>query len=79
MDGTAVALLQKGQHGIDGVERQPIDGENLVARLQARFRRRHSGFDLADADGVLLHPGARNRWCQSRTRRVHEDWELTTG
>src|ERR1700722_14594698 len=50
LDGTAVALLQKGQHGVDGVERQAIDGENLVARLEAGFRRRHSGFDLADAN-----------------------------
>ncbi len=57
LDRPAIVLLQKGQHGIDGVERQPIDGENLIAGLQAGFRCRHSGFDLADADGILLHPG----------------------
>ena len=57
LDGPAIVLLQKGQHGIDGVERQPIDGENLVAGLQAGLRCRHSGFDLADADGFFLHPG----------------------
>ena len=57
LDRPAVVLLQKGEHGIDGVERQPIDGKNLVAGLQARLRCRHSGLDLAHADGLLLHPG----------------------
>ena len=39
------------------MERQPIDGENLVAGLQTGFRCRHSGLDLAHADGLFLHPG----------------------
>ena len=36
LDRPAIVLLQKGEHGIDGVERQPIDGENLVARPSGR-------------------------------------------
>src|SRR5271163_4138733 len=39
------------------MEGQPIDRKNLVASLEAGLGSRHSGLDLADADGVVLHAG----------------------
>src|ERR1700691_56462 len=39
------------------MEGQRIDRKNLVASLEAGLGSRHSGLDLADADGVVLHAG----------------------
>ena len=71
----AIALLEKGEHGIHGVELHPIDGENLVAGLQTRFRCRHSRLDLADADRILLHAGHKADGVKVEIVRSGEDWE----
>ena len=79
LDRPAVALLQKGEHGIDGVKRQPIDGKNLVARLQAGLGCRHPGLDLANADRVFLHPGHETDGVKVEVVAPREVAESSTG